>query len=111
MSYTLRGRLETRLAAAVVPFLVAAALAPLLGAWWPLQLAAAMIAVGLALDAALYHRLLPYQAGWAALPLGLLELGLTMALVWRLDVEAPLEPALWFFALSWLLAQVLTHAV
>jgi hypothetical protein len=111
MSYTLRGRIETRLAASLAPFLVAAALAPLLGAWWPLQLAAAMIAVGLALDATLYHRLLPYQPGWAALPLGLVELGLTMALVWRLDVEAPLRPALWFFTGSWLLAQVLGHAV
>ena len=111
MSYTLRGRLETRLAASLPPFHGAAALAPLLGAWWPLQLAATMIGVGLALDGALYHRLLPYQPGWAALPLGLVELGLTMALVRRLDVAAPLEPALWFFAGSWLLAQVLAHAV
>ncbi len=111
MSYTLRGRLETRLAATFPAFLVAAVLSPLIGTWWPLQLTAAMVAVGLALDATLYHRLLPYQPGWAALPLGLLELGLTMALVWRLDVAAPLRPALWFFALSWLLAQVVGHAV
>jgi nitrous oxidase accessory protein NosD len=33
-----------------------------------------------------------------------------MALVLRLDVEAPLAPALAFFAASWLLAQVLAHA-
>ena len=111
MSYTLRGRLETRLAATLPAFLVAAVLSPLIGTWWPLQLTAAMVAVGLALDATLYHRLLPYQPGWAALPLGLLELGLTMALVWRLDVAAPLRPALWFFVLSWLLAQVVGHAV
>ena len=111
MSYTLRGRLETRLAATLPAFLVAAVLSPFLGTWWPLQLTAAMVAVGLALDATLYHRLLPYQPGWAALPLGLLELGLTMALVWRLDVAAPLRPALWFFVLSWLLAQVVGHAV
>ena len=111
MSYTLRGRIESRLAASLLPFLVAAVLAPLLGAWWPLQLAAAMIAVGLALDVLVYHRLLAYQPGWAALPLGLLELGLTMALVRRLDVAAPLEPALWFFAGAWLVAQVLGHAV
>ena len=111
MSYTLRGRLETRLAATLPAFLVAAVLSPLIGTWWPLQLTAAMVAVGLALDATLYHRLLPYQPGWAALPLGLLELGLTMALVWRLDVAAPLRPALWFFVLSWLLAQVIGHAV
>ena len=111
MSYTLRGRIETRLAASLLPFLVAAVLSQLLGAWWPLQLAAAMIGTGLALDATLYHRLLPYQPGWAALPLGLAELGLTMGLVNRLDVDAPLGPALWFFVGSWLLAQVLGHAV
>ena len=111
MSYTLRGRLETRLAATLPAFLVAVVLSPLLGTWWPLQLTAAMVAVGLALDATLLHRLLPYQPGWAALPLGLLELGLTMALVWRLDVAAPLRPALWFFGLSWLLAQVVGQAV
>jgi hypothetical protein len=110
MSYTLRGRLETRLAAAALPALVAAVLSLALGEWWPLQLAGAMLAVGLTLDATAYHRLLPYQPGWAAVPLGLLELGLTMALVLRLDVEAPLAPALWFFAGSWLLMQVLTHA-
>jgi len=102
--------LESRLAAALLPAAVACGLAAVLGEWWPLQLAAVMTGVGLALDATLYHRLLPYQPGWAALPLGLLELGLTMALVWRFDVAAPLEPALWFFAGSWFVAQVLAHA-
>ena len=110
MSYTLRGRLESRLAAALLPFAVACGLTAVLDEWWPLQLAAVMIGVGLALDATLYHRVLPYQPGWAALPLGLLELGLTMALAWRFDVAAPLEPALWFFAGSWLVAQILAHA-
>jgi nitrous oxidase accessory protein NosD len=110
MSYTLRGRLESRLAASLLPFAFACALGAVLGEWWPLQLAGTMIAVGVALDAGLYHRLLPYQPGWAALPLGLLELGATMALVRRLDVEAPLAPALAFFAASWLLGQVLAHA-
>ena len=110
MSYTLRGRLESRLAAALLPFAVACGLAAFIAEWWPLQLVAAMIGVGLALDAAVYHRLLAYQPGWAALPLGLLELGLTMALVRRFDVAAPLEPALWFFAGSWFVTQVLAHA-
>ncbi|MEJ7791635.1 MAG: right-handed parallel beta-helix repeat-containing protein [Gaiellaceae bacterium] len=110
MSYTLRGRLESRLAAVLLPFAIACGLAAFLGDWWPLQLAAAMIGIGLALDATVLHRLLPYQPGWTALPLGLLELGLTMALVERFDVAAPLEPALWFFAGSWLVAQILTHA-
>ena len=110
MSFTLRGRLESRLAASLLPFAFACVLAALVGEWWPLQLAGTMIAVGLVLDAALYHRLLPYQPGWLALPLGLLELGATMALVRRLEIEAPLAPALAFFAASWLLAQVLGHA-
>lgn len=111
MSYTLRGRLESRLATALAPFLAAAVLAVVLAAWWPLQLAALMLAVGLALDLLLYDRLLPYQPAWAALPLGLVELGLVMALAWRFDVAAPLGAALAFYAGAWLSAQVLGHAV
>jgi hypothetical protein len=110
MSYTLRGRVESRLAAALLPFLAASAIALALDAWWPLELAGAMIGTGLALDVALYHRLLPYQPAWAAVPLGLLELAGTMALVALFDIAAPLEAALWFFVASWLLAQVLSHA-
>lgn len=110
MSYTLRGRVESRLAASLLPFLVACALAGVLREWWPLQLAGLMIGVGLALDGGLYHRLLPYQPAWAALPMGLLELGAIMTLVRALDVAAPLVPALGFFAGSWLLAQLLAHA-
>ncbi|HWL33175.1 MAG TPA: right-handed parallel beta-helix repeat-containing protein [Gaiellaceae bacterium] len=110
MSYTLRGRLETRLAAALAPFLVAAALSPILHVWWPLELVGVMLAIGLALDVALYHRLLPYQPGWAALPLGLLELGLTMAAARALELNAPLWPAVALFAGSWLVLQVLAHA-
>ena len=110
MSYTLRGRLESRLAAALLPFLVACVASIVLSLWWPLELTGVMIGVGLALDAMVYHRLLPYQPGWAALPLGLAELGVTMALVRLLEIEAPLEPALWFFAGSWLVAQLLAHA-
>jgi nitrous oxidase accessory protein NosD len=110
VSFTLRGRLESRLAASLLPVAFACALATALGEWWPLQLAGTMVAVGLALDAALYHRLLPYQPGWLGLPLGLLELGATMALVLRLDIGAPRAPALAFFGASWLLAQILAHA-
>jgi hypothetical protein len=99
---------------------VAVALAPLLAAcvvglveqaWWPVELAALMLGVGLVLDALAYHRLLPYQPGWAALPLGLLELGAVMGLALLLDVAAPLSAALAFYAGAWLLAQVLGHAV
>jgi nitrous oxidase accessory protein NosD len=110
MSYTLRGRLESRLAALLVPFLAACILAVGIDAWWPVELAAIMVAVGVVLDGTIYHRLLPYQPGWAALPLGLLELGATMTLVSRFDVDAPLRPALAFFAVSWLLSQTLGHA-
>jgi nitrous oxidase accessory protein NosD len=110
MSYTLRGRIESRLAAAVVPFAVAAVIALVLPAWWPVQLAGAMVGAALALDVLVYHRLLPYQPGWAAVPLGLLELVATLILVRVLDIGAPLEPALWFFVGSWVLAQLLAHA-
>jgi hypothetical protein len=109
VSYTLRGRIETRLAGALLPVLVAAVLAPVLHKWWPLELAGLMLLIGLALDALAYHRLLPYQPGWAAVPLGLLELGLTVAAARLLDLGAPLRPALLFFAGTWLLAQLLAH--
>ena len=50
MSYTLRGRLESRLAAAALPFLFACVAALVIERWWPLELAGAMVAAGLALD-------------------------------------------------------------
>lgn len=110
MAYTLRGRLESRLLAALAPLVAASALALVLHRWWPLELAILMIAVGAALDAAVYHRTLPYQAGWLALPLGLVELGIVMGLAIPLDVDAPLWSALAFYAGSWLLGQALVHA-
>jgi nitrous oxidase accessory protein NosD len=110
VSYTLRGRIETRLAAVLAPLLAAGALALALHVWWPLELAALMVGVGAALDLTLYHRLLAYQAGWLALPLGLLELGLVMSLALPLNVDAPLPAALAFYSGSWLLGQVLVHA-
>jgi Right handed beta helix region len=111
MSYTLRGRLESRLAAALGPLLAAGALTAWLHVWWPVELALIMVAVGLACDAVLYHRLLAYQPGWAALPLGLLELGLVIATAEAIGIMAPLRPALALFAGAWLLSQLLGHAV
>ena len=110
MSYTLRGRLETRVAAAVVALLAAAALSAALRDWWPLELVGLMVGVGLALDVAAYHRLLPYQPGWAALPLGLLELGATIGLARAAGVKVPLAGGISLFAFAWLAAQVLVHA-
>jgi hypothetical protein len=110
MSYTLRGRIESRLAAAALPLAVAAAWSAAARVWWPLELAALVLAVGLALDVGAYHRLLPYQPGWAALPLGALELVVVMLLARALEIPAPLQPAVAFFLLAWLWAQVLGHA-
>ena len=70
-----------------------------------------MVAAGVALDVAVLHRLLPYQPGWAALPVGAAELALTMLAARALGVTPPLEAALAFFAAAWLVAQVLGHAV
>ena len=110
MAYTLRGRLESRVAAALAPLVIAFALALALDAWWPVELGVLMLGVGLALDA-VYYRVVPYQPGWAAIPLGLLELGIVMSLARALEIEAPQAGALGFFAGSWLLAQALGHAV
>ena len=110
MSYTLRGRIESRLAAAALVVAGAAVYSLVLGHWWPIEIAGIMLAVGLALDAALYHRLLAYQPGWLAVPLGALELAATMALAVALGLRPPLAGALALFGAAWLLGQVLSHA-
>jgi len=109
MSYTLRGRIESRLGASLLPFLAACALAVALETWWPLEVVGLMTGIGLALDL-VYHRVLDYQAGWLALPLGLAELGLTMGAVFALGVRAPLLPALAFFVAAWLVSVTLGQA-
>jgi hypothetical protein len=110
VSYTLRGRLESRLAAAALTLTLAVVLAGAERAWWPVELAALMTVVGLVLDAELYHRLLPYQPGWVALPLGALELLVVLILAHALGIAAPLRPAFTLFAAGWLVAQILGHA-
>ena len=111
MSFTLRGRLETRLAVSLAPLVGACAVSLALKEWWPFELAGLMIGTGLALDLGVYHRPLPYQPGWLAVPLAALELSLVMGLVRLLGIGAPLAAALAFFGGSWLLAQILVHAV
>jgi hypothetical protein len=111
VSYTLRGRVESRLAALLLPLAVGGVTALALQRWWPVELAALMTAVAIALDVLLYHRLLPYQPGWAALVLGALELGLLMALLHPFGIEAPVGPAIALFAVGWLSSQALAHAV
>ena len=111
MSFTLRGRLETRLAASLPAIVAACGVTLATHEWWPLQLAALMLGVGVTLDVAFYHRLLPYQPAWLAVVLGLAELAAVVALVRVLGVEAPPAAAYAFFAGTWLIAQVLVHAV
>src|SRR4029077_14001355 len=72
MSYTLKGRIESRLGSAVPALVLALAL----HRWWAIELVALMLVLGLVLDTVVYHRALSYQPGWLALPLGLGELGL-----------------------------------
>ncbi len=110
MSYTLRGRIESRLAALALPLAAACLVAAALGQWWPVGLAAAMLVVALAFDL-VYHPVLRYQPGWAALPLGLVELGAVMAVVIGYGSRAPLVVALGLFAAAWVCAQLLGHAV
>jgi len=106
VSYTLRGRIESRLAAAL-PVLV---LAFVVHRWWAIELVALMLAIGLALDL-VYVRLLAYQPGWLAVPLGLLELGLVYTAMRALDLMAPLRWALLLYAVAWLSGQVFAHAL
>jgi len=110
MSFTLRGRLETRLAASLLPIVAAGCVTLATHEWWPLQLAALMLGVGLALDTAVYHRLLPYQPGWLAIVLGAAEFGAVLGLVRTVGIEAPAAAAYGFFAGAWLITQVAVHA-
>lgn len=107
MSYTLRGRIESRLAAAVPALAVAIAL----HRWWAIELVALMLALGLVLDTFVYDRLVPYQPAWTAIPLGALELGLTYASMRALDIPAPLDLALLLYGIAWLTAQLFGHAL
>ena len=59
MSYTLKGRIESRLGSAVPALVVALAL----HRWWAIELVALMLAIGLVLDVVVYHRALAYQPG------------------------------------------------
>jgi hypothetical protein len=107
MSYTLTGRLQSRLAAAAPALIVALAL----HRWWAIELVALMLAVGLVLDTVVYDCFLDYQPGWLALPLGAFELGLLYGLVRWLGIAAPLRGALLLYGTAWLSAQVFVHAV
>jgi parallel beta-helix repeat protein len=111
MSYTLRGRLETRLAVLVPTLVAACVLAAVLAKWWPLEAAALMVGVALVLDVVIYHRLLPYQPGWLAVPVGLLELGLVLVLMRDAGIRAPLGGAVALFGGSWAFGQLLVHAL
>ncbi|HEY6963494.1 MAG TPA: right-handed parallel beta-helix repeat-containing protein [Gaiellaceae bacterium] len=103
MSYTLKGRIEARLVAALPPLLVAVTI----HRWWAFELVALMLVLGAALDAAVYDRVLDYQPAWLAVPLGALELGLVL-LAMRMPVT---WAALGLFALGWLTAQLCGHAI
>lgn len=107
MSYTLNGRIHSRLVATLPALLVA------LGVhrWWAIELVALMLAVGAALDAGVYHRLLPFQPAWLAMPMGALELGILYPLMRELRIAAPLRGALLLYALAWATAQLFAHAV
>ena len=110
MSYTLRGRIESRLAALLPVLLAACAVAGAVHHWWPVELVALMAAVGVALDLEAWHRLLRYQPGWATVPLGAAELGALLAIVYGFGLHAPLWPALALFGAGWLASVVLSQA-
>ena len=109
MSYTLRGRLESRLTALVPVVIAAGVLALAQHRWWPVEAVALMLGVGLLLDLQVY-RWLRYQPGWAAVPFGLVELGALIGLMDAAGIMAPLGQAIALFAGGWVVAQLLGHA-
>lgn len=107
MSYTLLGRLQTRVASAAPAVVLAFAL----HRWWAIELVALMLAIGVALDVCVYHRAFRYQPAWYALPMGAAELGLVYGTMRSLGITAPLGEAALLFGVGWLSAQVFAHAV
>jgi len=107
MSYTLRGRIESRLAGTAPALLLALGL----HRWWAIELVALMVALGATLDLVVYHRALLYQPAWLAVPLGALELVLVYLAMRALGIAAPLGPALLLYGVGWLGAQVLGRGV
>jgi hypothetical protein len=69
-----------------------------------------MAAVGIAFDLEAWHRVLPYQPSWALIPIGAVELGAVMAIVYGFGLHAPLLPALALFGAGWLSSVVLAQA-
>jgi hypothetical protein len=98
------------LAALLPVLLTACAVSGALHRWWPVELVGLMAAVGLFLDLEVWHRLLPYQPAWATIPLGAVELGALMAIVYGFGLHAPLGPALALFGAGWLASVVLAQA-
>jgi len=109
VSYTLRGRLESRFFATLVVLVGACAVAAALPAFWPIELVALMLTVGIVLDTLLYSAI-DYQPGWYAVPEGLLEFALTMGAVRVLGIDPPLGAAVAVFAGAWLATQALAQA-
>jgi hypothetical protein len=107
MSYTLIGRIQTRVVSVVPALLVALALQR----WWAIELVALMLGIGLVLDVVVYHRVFSYQPAWLALPLGVLELGLVYGAMRWLELMAPLRWALGLYGIGWVAAQLFGHAV
>jgi hypothetical protein len=107
MSYTLTGRIQTRVVSLIPALLVALALQR----WWAIELTALMLGIGLVLDLCVYHRALAYQPAWLALPLGALELALVYGAMRWLDVMAPLRWALGLYAIGWAAAQLFGQAI
>ncbi|HEX4527484.1 MAG TPA: right-handed parallel beta-helix repeat-containing protein [Gaiellaceae bacterium] len=107
MSYTLNGRIQSRLVAAIPALVLALAL----HRWWAIELVALMLALGVVLDGAIYDRALGYQPGWLALPLGAVELALVYGAMRALDLMAPLRWALVLYAVGWVAAQLFGQAL
>jgi hypothetical protein len=107
VSYTLIGRIQTRVVSALPALLVALALQR----WWAIELVALMLAIGLLLDIVVYDRVLDYQPAWLALPLGALELALVYGAMRWLQLMAPLRWALGLYAIGWVAAQLFGHTI
>ena len=110
MSYTLRGRVESRLAAFVPLVAAACVLALALHRWWPVEAVALMVGVGVCSTCRSTTGCSPTSRAGRPCRSARVELGSSLGLMRLLGIAAPFWQAVALFAGGWLLAQLLGHA-
>lgn len=104
MCPTIAGRVQSRICAFPLPTLLALLLSVLTGRWDWMAMIGLMLAMGIALDALVYPRLISYQPPWLTGVIGLAELGYLFVLVHLAGLQLAAVSAVGFYVAAWALA-------